>query len=92
MHNSMQFLNNDVHYGDGRCWQVVIIAGIIRTIVHTLFYSIIPLKMHGVADIMLRHTRRKNNEHCPDIESFKMALVTEPDNGLGGRETFFSVS
>lgn len=48
--------------------------------------------MHGVADIMLRHTRRKNNEHCPDIESFKMALVTEPDNGLWGRETFFSVS
>lgn len=48
--------------------------------------------MHGIAGIMLRHTRRKSNEHCPDIESFKMALVTEPDIGLGGRETFLSVS
>lgn len=48
--------------------------------------------MHGVADIMLRHTRWKSNEHCPDIESFKMALVTVPDIGLGGRETFFSLS
>lgn len=74
--NSMQLLSNDHHNSDGRCWQVVIIAGTVQTIVHTLFYSMIPLKIHGVAHIMLRHTRRESNEHCPDIERFKLALVT----------------
>ena len=68
--------------------QGVIIAGIIQTIVHTLFYSMIPLKIHGVADIMLRHTRRESNEQCPDIQSFELALVTEPGIGLGKRYTF----
>ena len=90
-HDSMQFLNNDVHNGDRRCWQVVIIAGIIQTIVHTLFYSMIPLKMHGVADIMLRHTGKESNEHCSDIESFKLALATESGMGSGKRYTFSSV-
>lgn len=91
IHNSMQFLNNDVHYSDGRCWQVVIIVGIIQTIVHTLFYSIITLKMHGVADIMLRHTRRESNEHFPDTESFKLALITKPRISLGGEACIFSM-
>lgn len=60
-------------------------------IVGILFYSVITSQNQESVDRMLRHTRKMNNGHCPEIEGFmldptlNMALW---HFGLGKRHVF----